>query len=105
MKTILLTFIAATTLSGCYLFGQNNLIPLDKELSTVEYPYPVSFFGFHSQNQPMRMAYMDVKPETITERILFFCTARISMERTGKKPSLRSLKGIPCCGSRSGGFW
>lgn len=63
MKTILLTFIAATTLSGCYLFGQNNLIPLDKDLSTVEYPYPVSFFGFHSQNQPMRMAYMDVKPE------------------------------------------
>jgi len=62
MKTILLTFIAATTLSGCYLFGQNNLIPLDKDLSTVEYPYPVSFFGFHSQNQPMRMAYMDVKP-------------------------------------------
>ncbi|MDN5306565.1 MAG: alpha/beta fold hydrolase [Bacteroidota bacterium] len=62
MKTILLTFIAATTLSGCYLFGQNNLIPLDKDLSTVEYPYPVSFFGFHSQNQLMRMAYMDVKP-------------------------------------------
>jgi pimeloyl-ACP methyl ester carboxylesterase len=63
MKTILLTFIAATTLSGCYLFGQNNLIPLDKDLSTVEYPYPVSFYDFHSQNQLMRMAYMDVKPE------------------------------------------
>lgn len=68
MKTILLIFIAATTLSGCYLFGQNNLIPLDKDLSTVEYPYPVSFYDFRSQNQPMRMAYMDVKPENYNGR-------------------------------------
>ena len=68
MKTTLLTFIAAVTLSGCCLFGQTNLIPLDKNLSTVEYPYPVSFFGFHSQGQPMRMAYMDIKPENYNGR-------------------------------------
>lgn len=37
--------------------------PLDKDLSTVEYPYPVTFHEFEAQGQKLRMAYMDVKAE------------------------------------------
>ncbi len=29
----------------------------------ITYPYPVSYFNFQSQNQPVKMAFIDVKPE------------------------------------------
>ncbi|MFW5840045.1 MAG: alpha/beta fold hydrolase, partial [Planctomycetota bacterium] len=32
-------------------------------LESVDYPYPVSFFAFQSQDNPVKMAYMDVKPD------------------------------------------
>ena len=32
------------------------------ELQGFEYPWPVSYFSFTSQGEPLRMAYMDVKP-------------------------------------------
>ena len=32
------------------------------ELEGFEYPWPVSYFSFTSQGEPLRMAYMDVKP-------------------------------------------
>jgi pimeloyl-ACP methyl ester carboxylesterase len=34
------------------------------ELQGFEYPWPVSYFSFASQGEPLRMAYMDVKPAT-----------------------------------------
>jgi pimeloyl-ACP methyl ester carboxylesterase len=34
------------------------------ELQGFEYPWPVSYFSFTSQGEPLRMAYMDVKPAT-----------------------------------------
>lgn len=39
-----------------------NVKPLDAELSNYSYPYPVNFFSLHSQQQPLRMAYMDLRP-------------------------------------------
>ncbi len=45
--------------------AQTTYVPLDKDLSTVTYPYPVSFYEFKAQQQNLRMAYMDVKPENI----------------------------------------
>jgi pimeloyl-ACP methyl ester carboxylesterase len=32
-------------------------------LANAEYPYPVSYFNFQSQNQSLKMAYMDVQPQ------------------------------------------
>lgn len=45
------------------LKAQTKLEPLDKDLSTVNYPYEVHFLEFISQNQPLKMAYMDIQPE------------------------------------------
>ena len=36
----------------------------DADLNGFEYPYPVQFLEFEAQRQPLRMAYMDVKPST-----------------------------------------
>jgi pimeloyl-ACP methyl ester carboxylesterase len=35
----------------------------DPEATNFAYPYPVHFFEFESQRQPLRMAYLDVAPE------------------------------------------
>ncbi|WP_336516485.1 alpha/beta hydrolase [Pollutibacter soli] len=37
-------------------------VPLDKDLSTVKYPFEVSYHKFTSQRQQLAMAFMDVKP-------------------------------------------
>lgn len=41
-------------------FAQNGRPVLDIMLSNYQYPYPVQYFDFNSQNQPVKMAYMDV---------------------------------------------
>ena len=46
-----------------FLFAQSGLEPLDQNLSSVKYPYPVHTFEFKSQGQTLTMAYMDIKPE------------------------------------------
>lgn len=40
-----------------------NLKWLDLELSNYTYPYPVNFITINAQNQQLKMAYMDVKPD------------------------------------------
>jgi len=42
---------------------QSEVKPQDALLSDYTYPYPVKFYEFESQQQPLRMAYMDVAPE------------------------------------------
>jgi len=42
------------------LFSQ--IKPLDAELSNYQYPYEVHFLDLKTQNQELKMAYMDVKP-------------------------------------------
>jgi pimeloyl-ACP methyl ester carboxylesterase len=44
------------------LAAQQKQPVLDTELSSYQYPYPVSRMHFVSQQQNMQMAYMDVKP-------------------------------------------
>lgn len=60
-KTVLL--IIACVFLFAFTHAQNNTLkPLDKDLTTVTYPYSVSFIELSNQNQKVRMAYMDVKP-------------------------------------------
>lgn len=40
----------------------STLQPLDAELSTVQYPFPVMFKTVKNQGQDLKMAYMDIKP-------------------------------------------
>jgi pimeloyl-ACP methyl ester carboxylesterase len=46
-----------------FCFSQQEKIKaLDINLTNYEYPFPVSFFEVNNQRQPLKMAYMDVKP-------------------------------------------
>ena len=45
------------------VFSQTTRPVLDVNLSNYEYPYPVSYFAFKSQNEDLKMAYMDVQPK------------------------------------------
>ena len=45
------------------LSAQENRPVLDIMLTNYEYPYKVSFLNLKSQNQDLKMAYMDVKPQ------------------------------------------
>ncbi|MCB0516534.1 MAG: alpha/beta hydrolase [Bacteroidetes bacterium] len=57
---ILLIFLFIQT----KVFSQmNTLTLLDLELANYQYPYPVSNLTLNVQNQTLKMAYMDIKPE------------------------------------------
>ena len=43
--------------------AQQQPVPLDKNLTSVSYPHEVYFHEFISQTQPMKMAYMDARPD------------------------------------------
>jgi len=55
---ILITFIVV----AIYSKAQERPM-LDIMLTNYEYPYAVEYFDFSSQNQSLKMAYMDVQPE------------------------------------------
>ena len=44
-------------------FGQDQRPVLDIMLTNYQYPYDVHFLNFKSQNQDLKMAYMDIQPE------------------------------------------
>lgn len=44
--------------------GEAGKAVYDGELSGFDYAYPVNRFEFTSQGEPVRMAYLDVAPET-----------------------------------------
>jgi hypothetical protein len=54
-------------------------------LTNYQYPYPVQFLDFKSQNQDLKMAYMDIKPEKPNGKRLFCFTAKTSMVLIGKQ--------------------
>ncbi|MES2574782.1 MAG: alpha/beta hydrolase [Bacteroidota bacterium] len=60
MKKYILTLIAIGAF--CCAFAQDKLVPLDKDLTTVTYPFEVKFHSFQSQGQALKMAYLDVAP-------------------------------------------
>ena len=45
------------------VFSQEKLKSLDATLSNYEYPFEVKYLNFKSQNQDLKMAYMDVLPK------------------------------------------
>ena len=45
------------------VFSQEKLKSLDATLSNYEYPFEVKYLNFKSQNQDLKMAYMDVLPQ------------------------------------------
>ena len=56
-----LKYLVALFLS-IQLSAQDNRPVLDIMLTNYKYPYEVSFLNFKSQNQDLKMAYMDIKP-------------------------------------------
>ncbi|RZK04191.1 MAG: alpha/beta hydrolase, partial [Flavobacterium sp.] len=60
MKPLLLLLLALSFPALC--FSQDKLVPLDKDLSNVNYPHQVKFLSFESQGQSLKMAYMEVAP-------------------------------------------
>jgi len=58
MKIYILILLVITTFSTC--FSQDKLVALDKDLSTVNYPFEVKFHPLQSQGQDLKMAYVDV---------------------------------------------
>ncbi len=62
MKNI--STLLAVLFTVCNAVAQDgNLQWLDLELANYEYPYKVSTLTLKSQNQDLKMVYMDVKPE------------------------------------------
>ncbi|WHF52421.1 alpha/beta hydrolase [Chryseobacterium gotjawalense] len=60
MKKIILILLVIAKFSSC--FSQDKLMALDKDLSTVTYPFEVKFHPLKSQGQDLKMAYLDVLP-------------------------------------------
>lgn len=58
-KYFALAFLITSTL----LFSQEKRPVLDIMLTNYKYPYSVHFLDYTSQNQNLKMAYMDVQPE------------------------------------------
>ena len=75
MKVLLCFLSLALLLTSCSTSKSKNqlIVGYDAELSTFEYPYTVNFFEFNSQNMPMKMAYMDIRPQgEVTKTVVMF---------------------------------
>jgi len=55
--------ISAFLLFSVLLFSQEKLVAYDAELSQAKYPFSVHFKNISSQNQKLKMAFMDVQPK------------------------------------------
>ena len=62
MKNIKFTFIILLIgiFQSCATSYQKKGLSFDKELNGFNYPFPVKNFNFSSQNQKLKMAYMDI---------------------------------------------
>lgn len=60
-KKILILFSLAFSFVA-YAQDLNTLKPLDAELTTVKYPFPVTLKTIKNQGQDLKMAFMDLKP-------------------------------------------
>lgn len=68
-----LKFLSFLLFFLCLSLGAQNLSklqPLDAELTSVEYPFPVQFKTLNSQGQTLNMAYMDVKPQNLNGKVI-----------------------------------
>lgn len=62
MKYIKISITAMMILSASGFF-QSQVKPMDATLSTYHYPFEVKYKELNSQNQNLKMAYMDVQPK------------------------------------------
>ncbi len=62
MKLYKLTVVAFTLISTL-VFSQQKLIAYDAELTQAKYPFPIHFKTINSQDQQLKMAFMDIHPE------------------------------------------
>ncbi|WP_312398230.1 alpha/beta hydrolase [Chryseobacterium sp.] len=60
--------IIMLSISSSFMFSQVK--PLDAELSNYKYPYEIHFLNLKSQNNDLKMAYMDVKPKTFNGKVI-----------------------------------
>lgn len=66
MKKIILIFLLLFSLIS---YGQERPV-LDILLTNYQYPFEVEYFNFKSQNQDLKMAYMDIKPQKANGKIV-----------------------------------
>jgi len=66
MKKIILIFLLLISLIS---YGQERPI-LDIMLTSYQYPFELDFFNFKSQNQDLKMAYMDIKPQKANGKVV-----------------------------------
>lgn len=72
MKPLIFFLIGFVTIN-LSAYGQEQREVLDINLSNYDYPYEVHFFTLENQQQPLKMAYMDVHPEQPNgETVLLF---------------------------------
>ena len=70
----------------------------DLNLENVEYPFPVHYLSFKSQNENLRMAYMDVQPQNANGQVVLllhgknFCAAY--WEQTAKDLAAKGIRVI-----------
>lgn len=90
--------IAVLMLSMASNFAFSQVKPLDAELTNYDYPYEVHFLNFKSQNNNLKMAYMDVKPKTSNGKIIMLLHGKnfngAYWERTAKDLSDKGFRVI-----------
>lgn len=88
--------ILMLSITPSLLFSQVK--PLDTELSNYRYPYEVHFLNFKSQNNDLKMAYMDVKPKMSNGKIIMLLHGKnfngAYWEKTAKDLSDRGFRVI-----------
>jgi hypothetical protein len=78
--------MAVITLAAAPNFMFSQLKPLDAMLSDYKYPYEVHFFSLKSQNNDLKMAYMDVHPAKSNGKTIMLLHGKISMVLIGREP-------------------
>jgi len=79
-------------------FVYSQVKPLDAELTNYKYPYEVHFLSLKSQNNDLKMAYMDVKPKTSNGKTIMLLHGKnfngAYWERTAKDLSEKGFRVI-----------
>jgi pimeloyl-ACP methyl ester carboxylesterase len=83
-------------LTSGLMFSQ--IKPLDAELTNYQYPFEVRFLKLNSQNDHLKMAYMDVKPKTANGKTIMLLHGKnfngAYWERTAKDLSAQGFRVI-----------
>jgi len=89
---------AVLMLSIASSFAFSQVKPLDAELTNYKYPYEVHFLNLKSQNNDLKMAYMDVKPKTSNGKTILLLHGKnfngAYWERTAKDLSEKGFRVI-----------